>query len=74
MKVKEESEQAGLKLNIQDTRIVASSSITWWQIDGEKVETDFIFLVSRINAGGDWSHKIKTLAPWKKGELNDRKT
>ena len=68
--------KAGLKLNIQETRIVASSSIIWWQIDGEKVGTvtDFIFLVSKITADGDWSHKIKTLAPWKKGELNDRQT
>ena len=64
MRVKEESEKAGLKLNIQETRIVVSSSIIWWQIDGEKVGTvtDFIFLVSKITADGDWSHKIKTLA------------
>ena len=74
MRVKEESEKAGLKLNIQETRTVATSSISWWPIDGEKVETvtDFIFLVSKITADSDWSHKIKTLAPWKKGELNDR--
>ena len=61
MRVKEESEKAGLKLNIQKTRIMASSPITSWQIDGENVETvsDFIFLGSKINADGDCSHKIK---------------
>ena len=61
MKVKEESEKAGLKLNIQKTKIMASSPITSWQIDGEKVETvsDFIFLGSKITADGDYSHKIK---------------
>ena len=58
MKVKEESEKAGLKLNIQKTKIMASSPITTWQIDGETMETitDFIFLVSKITADGDWSH------------------
>ena len=58
MKVKEESEKAGLKLNIQNTKIMASSPITTWQIDGETMETitDFIFLVSKITADGDWSH------------------
>ena len=68
MKVKEESEKVGLKLNIQKTKIMGSSPITWWQIDGETVETvaDFIFLGSKITADGDCSHKIKTLAPWKK--------
>ena len=68
MKVKEESEKAGLKLNIQKTEIMASSPITSWQIDWEIMETvaDFIFLVSKITADGDCSHKIKTLAPWKK--------
>ena len=68
MKVKEESENAGLKLNIQKTNILASSPITSWQIDGEKMETvtDFIFLGSKITADGDCSHEIKTLAPWKK--------
>ena len=61
MKVKEENGKAGLKLNIQKTKIVASSPITSWQIDGEKVETvsDFIFLVSKINANNDCSHEIK---------------
>ena len=58
MKVKEESEKAGLKLNIQKTYIMASSPITSWQINGETVETvsDFIFLGSKITAYGDWSH------------------
>ena len=61
MKVKEESEKVGLKLNIQKTKIMASSSITSWQIDGETVEsvTDFIFLGSKITADGDCSHQIK---------------
>ena len=61
MKVKEESEKGGLKLNIQKTNIMASGSITSWQIDGETVETvvDFIFLGSKITADGDCSHEIK---------------
>ena len=61
MKVKEESEKASLKLNIQKTKIVASSPITSWQIEGGKVETvtDFIFLGSKITADGDWGHEIK---------------
>ena len=60
MKVKEESEKAGLKLNIEKTKIMASSPITSWQIDGEmKTVTDFIFLGSRITADGDCSHEIK---------------
>ena len=61
MKVKDESEEAGLKLNIQKTKIMASSPITSWQIDGETVETvtDFIFLDSKITADGDCSHEIK---------------
>ena len=61
MKVKEESEKVGLKLNIQKTKIMASSRITSWQIDGETVETvaDFIFLGSKITANGDCSHEIK---------------
>ena len=61
MKVKEESEKVGLKLNIQITKIMASGPITSWQIDGETVETvrDFIFLVSKITADGDCSHEIK---------------
>ena len=60
-KVKEESEKVGLKLNIQKTKIVASSPITSWQIDGETVETltDFIFLGSKITADGNCSHEIK---------------
>ena len=62
MKVREESEKAGLKLNIQKTKTVASSTITSWQIDGEAMETvtDFIFLGSKIIADSDCSHKIKT--------------
>ena len=61
MKVKEESKISDLELNIQKTKIMASSPITSWQIDGEKVETvsDFIFLGSKITADGDYSHKIK---------------
>ena len=61
MKVKEESEKAGLKLNIQKTKIMASGPITSWQIDGETMETvtDFIFGGSRITADGDCSHEIK---------------
>ena len=61
MKVKEESGKAGLKLNIQKTKIMASSSINPWQIDGETMETvtDFIFLGSKITADGDCSHEIK---------------
>ena len=61
MKVKEESEKVGLKLNIQKTKIVASGPITSWQIDGETVETvrDCVFLVSKITADGDCSHEIK---------------
>ena len=70
LKVKEESEKAGLKLNIQKTTIMASSSITSWKIDGETVETvetvaGFIFFGSQITADGDCSHEIKTLTPWK---------
>ena len=61
MKVKEESEKVGLKLNIQKTKIMASSPITSWQIDGETIETvrDFIFRGSKITADGDCSHEIK---------------
>ena len=61
MKVKEESEKVGLKLNIQETKIMASGPITSWQIDGETMETvtDFIFLGSKITADGDCSHEIK---------------
>ena len=61
MKVKEESEKAGLKLNIQKIKIMASGPITSWQIDGENIETmtGFIFLGSKITADGDCSHEIK---------------
>ena len=61
MKVKEESEKVGLKLNIQKTKIMASGPIISWQIDGETMETvrDFIFLSSKITADGDYSHEIK---------------
>ena len=61
MKVKEESEKVGLKLNIQKTKIMASSPITSWEVDGETVATvaDFIFLGSKITADGDCSHEIK---------------
>ena len=61
LKVQEESEKVGLKLNIQKTKIMASGPITSWQIEGETVETmaDFIFLGSKITAGGDCSHEIK---------------
>ena len=61
MKVKEESEQVGLKLNIQKAKIMASSPITSWQIDGETMETvrDFIFLGSKITADGNCSHELK---------------
>ena len=67
MKVKEESEKAGLKLNIQKTKIVAYDPITSWQIKGEKMETvaDFIFGGSKVTADGDCSHEIKMLIPWK---------
>ena len=67
MKVKEESEKADLKLNIQKTEIMASSHITSQQIDGETMETvrDYV-LGYQITADGDCSHEIKTLAPWKK--------
>ena len=69
MKVKEESEKAGLKLNIQKTKIMASGPITSWPIDGETLETvtDFIFLGSKITADGDCSHEIRIcLTLWKK--------
>ena len=67
MKVKEESEKVGLKLNIQKTKFMASGPITSWQIDGETVKmvTDFIFGGSEITADVDCSHRI-TLAPWKR--------
>ena len=68
MKVKKKSEKAGLKLNIQKSKIMASGPITSWQIDGETMETvtDLIFLGSKIMADGDCSHEIKTLDLWKK--------
>ena len=74
MKVKEESEKVGLKLNIQTTKIMASSPITSWQIDGDKVKTvaDFVFLGSKITADGDCSHDIKMLDPWKKSSDQSR--
>ena len=68
MKVKEVSEKVGLKLNIQKTKIMASSPITSWQIDGETLETvaDFILGGSKITTDGDWSHENeKALTPWK---------
>ena len=73
MKVKEESEKAGLKLNIQKTKIMASGPITSWEIDGETMEkvTDFIFLGSKITADGDFSHEIKRrLLPGRKAVTN----
>ena len=73
MKVQEESEKVGLKLNIQETKIMASGAITSWQIDGETV-ADFIFGGSKITADGDCSHEIKRhlVAPWKKSEDQPR--
>ena len=75
MKVKEESEKVGLKLNIQKTKIMASGPITSWEIDGETGETvetvsDFILGGSKITADGDCSHEIKTLTPWNKVMTN----
>ena len=73
MKVKEKSEKAGLKLNIQKTKITATCPITSWQIDGKTVQTvtDFIFLGSKITADGDCSHKIKRrLLPGRKAMTN----
>ena len=66
MKVEEENEKVGLKLNIQKTKIMASSPITSWEIDGETVETvaDFIFLGSKITADGDCSHETKRCLLW----------
>ena len=68
MKVKEESEKVGLKLDIQKMKIMASGPITLWQIDGETMETvrDFILGGSKITADGNCSHEIKMLASWKK--------
>ena len=76
MKVKEESEKVGLKLNIQKTKIMASGPLTSWQVDGETVETvrDLIFLGSKITADGDCSHEIKRhVATWKKSYDQPRK-
>ena len=73
MKVKEESEKVGLKLNIQKTKTVASGPITSWQIDGEtmKTVTNFIFLGSKITADGDCSHEDKRCLPlWRKAMIN----
>ena len=68
IKVKDESEMVGLKLNIQKTKIMGSGPITSWQTNGETMETvrDFIFGGSKITVDGDWSHEMKMLAPWKK--------
>jgi len=68
MKMKEESEKVGIKLNIQKTKILASGPITSWQIDEETMKTvmDFYFWGSKISADGDCSHEIKTLVPWEK--------
>ena len=68
MKVKKESENVGLKLNIQKTKITASGPITSWEIDGETVETVSYFILggSKITANADCSHEIKILVPWKK--------
>ena len=74
MKVKEESEKVGLKLNIQKTKIMASSPITSWQIDGETIVIDLIFLDSKITADGDcqpWYRKM--LASWKKSYDKSRR-
>ena len=72
MKMREEREKAGLKLNIQKMKIMASSPITSWEIDRETMETVryFIFLGSKITEDGDCSHEIKTISPWKKAMTN----
>ena len=72
MKVKEESEKAGLKLHIQKTKIMASGPITSWELYGETVETVTDFLGYKITADGDCSHEIKTLAAWKKNYYQPR--
>ena len=72
MTVKEESEDVGLKLNIQKTKIMAFGPTTSWQIDGETMETVTDFLCSQITADGDCSHEIKTLSPWKKNSDQPR--
>ena len=66
MKVKEESEKVGLKLNIQKTKIMASGPITSWEIETVETVSDFILGGSKITADGDCSHEIKMLTPWKK--------
>ena len=73
MKVKEESEKVGLKLNIEKTKIMASGPITSWQIDGEtmKTVTDFIFWSSKITADGDCSHEIKRCLPLGRKAMTD---
>ena len=70
--MKEESEKAGLKLNIQNAKIMVSSSITSWQIEGEKVETviDFLFLGFKITVDCGYSQEVKTLALWKEALTN----
>ena len=74
MRLKEKSEKAVLKLNIQKTKIMASDPITSWEIEREKVGTvtDFIFLGSKITMDSDCSHEIKILAPWKKSYVTCR--
>ena len=71
MKLKEQSEKVGLKFNIQKTKVMASGSITWWQIGGQTVETvaDFIFGGSKTTADGDCSHEIKRHTYWLEGKL-----
>ena len=75
MRVKEENEKPGLKLNIQETEIMASSAITSWQVDGGKVKagTDLIFLGFKTSADDDCNHEIKTFAPWKESYEKPRK-
>ena len=73
MKVKEESEKVGLKLNIQKTKIMASNPVTSWEIDEKEwKQCQTIFLGSKITADGDCSHEIKTLTPWKKSDDQPR--
>ena len=72
LRVKEESEKAGLRLNIKKTKIIASDPITSWQIEAKKVEavTDFLFLGSKTTADGDCSHEIRMISSWQ--ESNDK--
>ena len=74
MKVKEDSGKAGLKLNIQNTKIMASGPITSWQIDGETMQPvrNYILGAPKITADGDYSHEIKMLAPWKRSHDKPR--